>query len=821
MGVDIKVLKQNVLDEAYKNLTNLYPGFAQFIAKYTISDINPDGSMAIGSFSVIISGKNLTIPIIYRDGSVDSTSYIGDDDSGRYYALTKTLYNKLINTISNALGTVVTQDDVKKNKGDNVTDQGIIGSLFATPMTFSPKIASLMSKKASVDVDYDSVVNGFRRVKFKKLGLVKEASYNSEDSILMDIAFNNKSFAKNLLKMASDEKISPILESVGVDKNELKNILESFRFTKIASEINTKPIVYFSYNELNGLSTKEKIEAIEKIATDGFYIKNSNKLTKIASNLDNVKSEIKNILLKKVQEVNSPGIWTVFDSNFNADTAIVARSYKEVHKFPESMNRSDMLFVSGDSITQINTKATGVVGIKKDNHIGMSFLDVLNIRLKPVLSNEKSYDNLIVANNKDIMYFRAYDLSEPVRIKDRIIFDISIPLADYNQIIIAPDNEISRIIINNGILYVPKSNAFFVKSSNIRKFVTIKDIEDDFFTKTASVVFRDDGKYMYGNSVLNSKQLVVKLANEGYNADSIKSIIKQAADNKNIETPLIALNNQTAQIMSQIQTQTLNTQQIMVLLAQIKQSIDNTNALLSQSMQPVQQIQDGGMQQYGSGSDDAQNVQQQSGSGDTQTPQPQQNQDELVNQISQYASMLGQDPQQLIQQAQAQGMSLEDLLTQLQNYAAQSQQAQAPQQDQQAQAPQDPNMSPDGMVGVGSGSGSASGNSDVQVDDNGFMQQNIDPEMLATLKELADKKVLESSIISYLSTLDTPQSTIQNYVEQIKDGVNGMVRVLMIIDSNYKKMLDVVSDGILSSFLNKGKALAKKMTDFVLEVEAI
>ena len=107
------------------------------------------------------------------------------------------------------------------------------------------------------------------------------------------------------------------------------------------------------------------------------------------------------------------------------------------------------------------------------------------------------------------------------------------------------------------------------------------------------------------------------------------------------------------------------------------------------------------------------------------------------------------------------------------------------------------------------------------VDDNGFMVSNITPEVTSVLKELADKKVLESSIVSYLSSLNTPKSTIKSYTEKIKEGVNGMVRVLMIVDSNYHKMLDNVSEGALSSFLNKGKALSKKMTDFVINIETI
>ena len=87
--VDKKVMKNKILEVAYQQLTSEFPSFAQFVVKYSLDEIDNDGKSAIGSFRLIIGKDVFTIPIIYRDGNVDSTSYIGNDKSDRYYSLTK------------------------------------------------------------------------------------------------------------------------------------------------------------------------------------------------------------------------------------------------------------------------------------------------------------------------------------------------------------------------------------------------------------------------------------------------------------------------------------------------------------------------------------------------------------------------------------------------------------------------------------------------------------------------------------------------------------------------------------------------------------
>jgi len=827
MSVNIKILKQNVLDEAHKQLTENYPGFVQFIAKYTISDVNDDGSSAIGYFILIIAGKKLTIPIIYRDGSVDAMSYIGDDESGRYYALTKTLYNKLINSISNALGTAITKKELNDEQDNNVVDRGIIGSLFATPMTFSPKVASLLSKESSHYIDFDAVKKGFMRAKFKKVGLIKEASNYNDDSMLMDMAYKDKNIAIKLNKLASDNRFSSLLESIGVNKEELDSIINSHILSKIANERSNKPVVYTKIDETKLLPIEKRAEAITKIATQGFYIKNKDTLTKEAeTNTEKIKQLVSRTILSSTTDVNSSGIWTMFTKDLKTKTVIVASNADSVQStYPYSYRESkkiNKVFMFDDNVIKSNT--SNLIGVKKENH-GMGYLDVLNMHLKNKVSDFEHADFLIIANDKEIMYYDTYNLNI-TKIRNRIIADITIKTNSWNRIIITPNSEINRIIINEGTMYVPESNTFFVKRSEqgfkLNNFMTDMDLESMFFNKTASIHYSDDEIFRYKGSALREKQLVVKLAHEGYTEDSIKKIIKTAKDNKNIETPLMALNQQTAQLVSQVQNQNLTMQQVIMLLGSIKESIDQTNQVLLQQAGALNQTQQGDEQLTQT------NEVQDNNTATNTNDMSQQGQSSPEEQIAVLAQQIGQDPSNLIAEAKKQGMSMDDLLLQLQNYvaqqgaSAQQQQTQDPTQ-QQAQDPsqmqaQDPaqqqTQDPSQMQGDDQ-------QQQVQTDENGFMPQNIDPEMLETLKELADKKVLESSIISYLSTIDTPESTVKQYIEELKNGVNGMVRILMIVDSNYKNMLDSVSDSVLSSFLNKGKSLAKKMTDFVLEVESI
>ena len=104
-------------------------------------------------------------------------------------------------------------------------------------------------------------------------------------------------------------------------------------------------------------------------------------------------------------------------------------------------------------------------------------------------------------------------------------------------------------------------------------------------------------------------------------------------------------------------------------------------------------------------------------------------------------------------------------------------------------------------------------------DDNGFFLNNISPEVLKILEEFANKQVAESAILSYLTDIENPKSVIKQYSEQIKAGINALVRILLMIETNYPQLIKTVSETTVSSFLNRGKSLARRLTDFYINLE--
>jgi len=830
MGVKINVMKQNILDEAYSQLITNYPAFAQFIVKYSLDEINPDGSEALGSFKLLISGIDLTIPIIYRDGNVDCVSYIGYDNTGRYYALTKLLYNKLVNSISNSIGQVLTKDDMKDKEGEIAVDKGIIGSLFATPMTYSPKVASDNYTK---EVSTDEIISGFKTLKFKKIGLpgINKTASNEDSSLLSDMAFKDKEFAKSIVKIASkNETVKKMIEMVS-DYSEIERYAKLSDISKIASA-NKKPVVYFTRDEIRSLPEYEKEKAFKKIATQGFYVKNSDVLTKVAEiNSPTLKEIVKESFLKNLSEVTDSGVYTLFDKELNPYTYVVASKLGDNKK----------IMLSSDNVCDyLSDSKNPIMGIKKDEY-GMSIDSIIKLHIKKWIDENPSSEKggVLLANNGNEIFYIKYWSGDLIKLKNgRIVIEQD--FGPIKQVVVVPNGEITRIIRNNDILYIPEKNAFFIKddafynSSNKCVLFRSEDINNLMLTKTAEVIQRRDGKIEYNGDYYSKEGFVIKLANEGYKEEEISKIIKEAAKQPDTVTPLYQLNEQMSQLIQMAQQQQLTMQQVMMLIAQMKQSIDIQTSTLQQfatagamaGQQPsaegqtepadIQELQNGNTQPASSNGSTPQDAQQSQS----------EDQDKL-NKISELCQQIGQDPNQLIQAAQQQGLSLDDLLVQLENYVAQVQNSQQggqqPQQQPDAQ-PQPDDLQAQQMADAGTqqqGMQADNGPQTPPVDDNGFMVQNIDPEMLEQLKEIADKKVLESAIISYLATLDTPVAVIKSYIEQLKDGVNGMVRVLMIIDSNYHKMLDSVSDGMLSSFLNKGKALSKKMTDFIINLEGI
>jgi hypothetical protein len=776
--VDKKVMKDRILEVAYQQLTSEYPSFAQFIVKYSLDEINESGKSAIGSFRIIIGKNVFTIPIIYRDGNVDATSYIGNDKTDRYYALTKSLYNKIVNNIANTLGAYVSPEDAQdKSKGNQVVvDRGIIGSLFATPTTMSPKVAS----------------------------------YSNDSSLLEDIAFSDREFAKTLVKEASkDTYIAKTIREI-VDVNSVKRMVDSYEMAKTASKKpNIDTVVFFDRDSIvKNIPSYELSTALTKLATDGFYVKrykddNVNAILGVPTPKELIHSNF----LNSLEVVSDGGNWTLFDKTFSPIYCVVLKDINRFLRQKANIYDGSELIVTDCCVT--SGVPNGVVGIKNKSTI---FNDNINSAIIKHLTEPKKAKYLIVSNGDDVNFFvdLRWDsgLTKIGENKYSIELDKT-PFALVEQIIVVPSTETVKIIKRGSTLIVPDNKAFFIddgenelsNKSKIFKRELLKENDLDSpvieLQKTASyITTRRDGKFLVDGSVLTKNEFIVKMAHEGINQEEIKEIIKTASNNKEVTIPLVQLNQQIANMLQQLQIQGTTLQKTVELLSAIKGELSKQNKNSKEQSDLLKQM-----------------------FSNQHTDQGSANNPDVVNQIKELASQIGQDPSDLINQAKSAGMSLDDLLLQLKNYIAQQPAQQDPNTQQPAQ--QDPNAQQQMQQDPNAQQQMQQDPNVPNTDENGFITNNLSPDVIEVLKELADKKVLESSIISYLSTLNTPKSTIKSYTDKIKDGVNGMVKILMIVDSNYYKMLDNVSEGALSSFLSKGKALAKKMTDFVIGIESM
>jgi len=98
---------------------------------------------------------------------------------------------------------------------------------------------------------------------------------------------------------------------------------------------------------------------------------------------------------------------------------------------------------------------------------------------------------------------------------------------------------------------------------------------------------------------------------------------------------------------------------------------------------------------------------------------------------------------------------------------------------------------------------------------------NMTPEMLDQLQQIADKDVLNASIISYL--VDTPdaKAVTSQYIDDITRGVNGLARTLLLVEIQRSSFSDQIGDRQLNTFISRGKTLLNRLTDFVIDVSVI
>ena len=95
------------------------------------------------------------------------------------------------------------------------------------------------------------------------------------------------------------------------------------------------------------------------------------------------------------------------------------------------------------------------------------------------------------------------------------------------------------------------------------------------------------------------------------------------------------------------------------------------------------------------------------------------------------------------------------------------------------------------------------------------------PQMLDQLQEVADKDILNASIIQYL--IDTPDAkgVVGQYLDDVEKGVNGLAKTLLTVEIQRKNFTKSISEGKLESFINGGKTILNRLTDFTIDAAQI
>ena len=876
MKPDEKVVKKNILEVAYEQISNTYPKLMPFIVKYGVHSIDQENKSASGSFFLVIKDELVVIPILYRDGNVDAISYIGNDQTGDYYALTNLLYLKLVNEAVNNLGKVVSNNQAQP------IDRGVIGALFATPTTFSPKVASeQLQQEADVTLSKIASELGMEPVRIKT-GL-------GQSDLIMDMAFQDQDFAQDLLKKASENTaLGKVLREV-VDVDEVSKYTS---LSKLASHNvkYTNPTVYFSMDQIKNINSSKKPEALQKIATQGFYVDNA-KEEKIADfSYEKTAEAINDTIYSNLTEITNTGAYSCFDTNMELQNVVCAKGLR-----PWMLDRKTCYTADLVEIENSNRSSTALLGVPFTATNKQNLSIIFNKRITTLdnihsATGVKNLYTLFITLPGGELYEATIDENDLTRVNDGYTISIDGKVGAMDFYYIKVTDKVNRILNNQGVLTIPFTSLLVVRKErgvrpkSVTGYLNSSNILDLTAQKLPIIKVANVGpdKFLLNGINYSKEGLVIKLAQEGYTETSIHSIVKTAASNPSSEQLLMGLSQQIAQLTQTAQQQSLTMSQIAQLLASLKKDTvaakriaqvqakaqvqqtrlqkaqvqaqaQQAQAQQAQGQQVQAQAQQAQAQQaQGQQDPNAQAQQAQAQQAQAQQAQaqqdpnaqaqqdPSQGQDEqaqLIQAIQEMAKQMGVDGNKLIQQAQQQGVSLQDLFTQLQNYMQQGQQAQA--QGQQAQGQQDPNAQAQQAQTQGQqdpnaqaqqaqaqpgqpqpGQPGQQGGSDLPPSDpNGFVLPNIDPNVLNTLQNIANKQVTESTILSYLTDIYNPKGIVKQYSDSVKSGITGLVKILLIIEINYKTLSKQVSESTLSSFLNRGKSLAKRLTDFYINLE--
>jgi len=802
----LKKLTDLIVDEATKQIASNYHELLPKIVKVDVDHVEDDLSYAVGAIYFVINGRVLFCPIIYRNGAVDAISYIGDTDTERLYGMTKKMYKKLINASKVAsFGEVV-----DKAEADRITvDQGIIGRLFATPQTLSPKVA--------------------------------EDNYTVISALV-----ENPAFAEQFVKLANDSEMGEVLHSNYPDEL-FKKAKQTVTMHKIATATREKHDgkVYTKIAELKELPESVRTDAAKQIATNGFYKHAAKDAEKIKTKRVVMQVPLLGEMLMKAKSnleiLTEPGIYNALTRDLDLRPVVVATKggstqnvmfykgrSKIVHDIAQHAGRKEAWYNPNPERPPYVGLEAAAVNDDPRAHIAAIFGGEVDPKKARYL--------FVTASKNDIEF---YEIVAVTKVGNKLVVEVYGD-DDNRQIIVGEDYGYTRrgkeIYVNpNHVLFLGKGNAFALSSAkkehtnDIDPFSELMTLDgfDETFIKTASFDVRySAGMFEYDGARFTREQILKKLAEDGFNGEDVSKIIKTAEDSAGFPVDFKVLSDTLRAILAQLAENKIALADLRAAMLRIQGGQDAGTAPEEGETESGR----AGMVSAAGG----QGVVGEGGQPEATTQGAQGDDQAIIDQINQLAASVGINGADVLAAGQAQGMAPAQILQQLQAEIAQLQQAQGQAAaQQQAPAEQDAGV-PAGDAtaaspqndGTDTGIGAQNGDIVAQQEEAANLagegyNLNVDPNVLAQLSQIADKDVLTAAIISYLVDTDDTRSIAMKYIDDILTGVNGLARTLLMIEIQRNKFSEQVGDKKIAQFLAKGKTLLNRLTDFAVDVAVI
>jgi hypothetical protein len=327
----------------------------------------------------------------------------------------------------------------------------------------------------------------------------------------------------------------------------------------------------------------------------------------------------------------------------------------------------------------------------------------------------------------------------------------------------------------------------------------------------------DGVEFNYNHHVYSKPALVTKLVDEGYDKNSIYSLIKTAASNGNAE--MIAVNAKLDMLASlitnlsgQVQAQQAAMQHLGLSLAPqlagdvsaADQSLEGSGAVgMEQGMSPEEQAiaaqQAMGAEQGQPSPEELAMMQQQMSPEEQAALEAQ-----AAQQVQPQGTMM---PDQYSGMPSEEEMAAQQQMLQQQQLADQQLLGQQPQSDpMQQQAMMDQAMAGQGMPQDGQGA-VAEG-----------MNTAIDPQVLSMLSQLKDSNIMDVGIISLLANNESISNIVEEYSGDILNGASATGRILLNAMTRKNQLVQDVGEKKYNQLVKNLRTVFVKMSDLYADI---